>query len=60
MDRIIHDRFIVLDGRTVYIAGGSSKDAGKKMTTIIEIIDESIKRTLLDKLAKVGEIGEFC
>ena len=46
-DNIIHDRFIILDRKTVYLSGGSSKDAGKRMTTIIEITDSSIKRTLL-------------
>ena len=36
----VHDRFIVLDGKRVYQAGSSSKDAGHKMTTIHEITEK--------------------
>ena len=36
----VHDRFIVLDRKRVYQAGSSSKDAGRKMTTIHEITEK--------------------
>lgn len=44
---VIHDRYIVLDFDTenehVYHCGASSKDAGKKLTSITEYRDEAIK-----------------
>lgn len=49
-DNLIHDRFIILDEKTVYLSGGSSKDAGKRMTTIVEITDSLIKDILLKTL----------
>ena len=49
----IHDRFIILDEKKAYQAGGSSKDAGAKMTSIHEIADDFIIRSLLDKLEKL-------
>ena len=46
----MHDRFIVLDEKKAYQAGSSSKDAGSKMTSIHEISDDFIIRSLLDKV----------
>ena len=46
----IHDRFIVLDydedNEVIYHAGGSGKDAGKKLTTISIFNDELVKSAL--------------
>ena len=44
---VIHDRYIVLDFDTenerVYHCGASSKDVGKKLTSITEYREEAIK-----------------
>ena len=52
---IIHDRYIVLDFDTeqerIYHCGASSKDAGKKMTSITEYREEAIK-TLFHDIVK--------
>ena len=54
----IHDRFIILDEKKVYQAGGSSKDAGTKMTTIHEIRDDFIIKTLIKKTEKMKNNSE--
>jgi len=50
----IHDRYIVLDYKTkyeaIYHCGASSKDAGKKVTSITKISDCSVYHTLIDCL----------
>ena len=49
---IIHDRYIVLDFDTeqerIYHCGASSKDAGKKMTSITEYREDAIKNLFHD------------
>ena len=49
---IIHDRYIVLDFDTeqerIYHCGASSKDAGKKMTSITEYREDAIKALFHD------------
>lgn len=49
-----HDRFIVLDngtsGMKAYLCGGSSKDAGKRITTISRFRDVDILKRVLDEL----------
>ena len=51
-----HDRYIVLDNGTkdmkVYHCGASSKDAGKRITTITEIKDISEYKSLIGALLK--------
>ena len=54
----IHDRFIMLDEKKVYQAGSSSKDAGSKMTSIHEIIDGFIIKTLIAKIEKMKNNSE--
>ena len=49
----IHDRYIILDEKCVYQAGGSSKDAGYKMTSIHEVMDDFIIKGLLEKLKRM-------
>ena len=49
-----HDRYIVLDngtaGMQVYLCGGSSKDAGKRITTISRFRDVDIIKRALNEL----------
>lgn len=53
----IHDRFIILDEKKVYSSGGSSKDAGLKMTSIHEITEKFIKDSLLFEIEKLKRNG---
>ena len=39
----IHDRFLILDDKTIYLIGASLKDAGKKLFAFTEISAEHIK-----------------
>ena len=48
---IFHDRFLILDGKTVYHIGASLKDAGKKCFAISEMIDAGPE--LMKKLAGI-------
>lgn len=49
-----HDRYIVLDYNTrtekIYHCGASSKDAGKKITSITKIDDRTIYHSMVDEL----------
>lgn len=51
-----HDRYIIIDWKTdnqrIYHCGASSKDAGKKITTISEVVDQVIYTNLINKLLK--------
>ena len=51
-----HDRYIIIDWDTdsqrIYHCGGSSKDAGQRITTILEITDQSIYEPLIEGLLK--------
>ena len=53
----IHDRYIILDFNTpekrIYHCGASSKDAGKKLTSITEYRDESIKAAFYSVIEKL-------
>ncbi len=51
--QIFHDRFIVLDGKTVYHIGASIKDAGKKCFGISLISDPGMVTDLLNRLSKI-------
>lgn len=53
----IHDRFIILDEKKVYSSGGSSKDAGLRMTSIHEITEKFIKDSLLFEIEKLKRNG---
>ena len=52
----MHDRYIVLDygkrSEKIYHCGASSKDAGKKTTTIMEVQDRAVYKQLVDILIK--------
>ena len=45
-----HDRFILIDGKKLYISGASSKDAGNKISTILEVHSESIVNMIKEKI----------
>lgn len=50
----MHDRYIILDygkrNEKIYHCGASSKDAGKKTTTIMEVQDRAVYKQLVDVL----------
>lgn len=50
----VHDRYIILDynkkSERIYHCGASSKDAGKKVNTIIEVKDCNVYHPIIDKL----------
>lgn len=53
--RAFHDRFLVLDGKTVYHVGASLKDAGRKCFAVSLIQDEEMAGALVGRLRRAGE-----
>ena len=57
---IFHDRYIILDYDTadekVFLCGGSSKDAGGKVTTILEDQDRNKYQGMIQDLLKNPEL----
>lgn len=53
--RAFHDRFLILDRKTVYHIGASIKDAGKKCFGVNLIQDEGIIKDLLQRLELESE-----
>ena len=55
-----HDRFIVIDYNTekekIYLCGSSSKDAGERATTIIEISETHIYHPLIESMLNKKEL----
>ena len=49
---IFHDRFIIIDNKSLYHSGASFKDLGKKCFAITKIVEDNILNELLDKLKK--------
>ena len=53
-NNIFHDRYIILDynmpDEKIYHCGSSSKDGGRKITTITKIDDTSLYKSLLAKI----------
>ena len=53
-NNIFHDRYIILDYNTpdekIYLCGSSSKDGGRKITTITKIDDTSLYKPLLAQI----------
>ncbi len=51
-----HDRYIILDWNTdhqhIYHCGASSKDAGERITSISEVVDQMVYADLISKLLK--------
>ena len=49
-----HDRYIILDYNTkdeaIYLSGASSKDAGNKVTTIIQVEQKELYHQLIDEM----------
>ncbi len=54
--KAFHDRYIIIDWNTdnqrIYHCGASSKDAGQKITSILEVADQMIYTDLINKLLK--------
>ena len=48
-----HDRFIIIDKKTLYHCGASFKDLGKKCFAITKIKDNEILKNLLDKIEEL-------
>ncbi len=57
---VFHDRYIVIDygieGETIYHCGASSKDAGKKVTTISEVTEREVYAPLIAGLLAEPEL----
>ena len=57
---IFHDRYIILDFETederIFHCGGSSKDAGEKVTTILEDLDRDKYRPMVSGLLKNSKL----
>ena len=51
-----HDRYIIIDWKTdrqrIYHCGASSKDAGERITTVSEVVDQMIYTDLINRLLK--------
>ena len=51
-----HDRYIIIDWNTehqrIYHCGASSKDAGQRITSITEVVDQMIYTDLINNLLK--------
>ena len=59
-NRIFHDRYIILDyntrKETIYHCGASSKDSGKKITTINKIKDKKIYKEIINDILTNEEL----
>ena len=57
---IFHDRYIVLDfgtkNETIYHCGASSKDAGKKISSVMTITDNAAYNPLIENLLKNQDV----
>lgn len=55
-NNIYHDRYIIIDYKSkferIYHCGASSKDAGKRITTIVEVNDTKMYYSMIDELLK--------
>ena len=51
-----HDRYIIIDGDTkykkIYHCGASSKDAGRRITSISEVMDQMVYKNIINNLLK--------
>ena len=59
-DGIFHDRYIILDfgteSETIYHCGASSKDAGKKVSSVVTIADNAVYKPLVKNLLKNQDV----
>ena len=57
---IFHDRYIILDfgtnNETIYHCGASSKDAGKKVSSVMTIVDNEAYKPLIENLLKNHDV----
>lgn len=60
-NNICHDRYIIIDYKSkferIYHCGASSKDAGKRITTITEVQDKGMYYFMIDSLLKNKELA---
>ena len=54
-NKLFHDRFIIIDEKKLYHAGSSSKDAGTKMTTILEMTDKKVGQYFIEQIKKLKD-----
>ena len=58
---IFHDRYIILDYRSkeekIYLCGASSKDSGKKITSIIQLDDVKIFHNIISQIINNNELN---
>ena len=58
---IFHDRYIILDfgtnNETIYHCGASSKDAGKKVSSVMTIADNEAYKPLIENLLKNQKVA---
>ena len=45
----VHDRYIIIDNKDLYLVGGSIKDLGKKITTVV-ILENKFINTVLSSI----------
>ena len=55
-NNLFHDRLIIIDYKTddekIYLSGPSSKDAGNRISTIIELENKEIYHSIIDKMVE--------
>ena len=52
-DNSFHDRYFVIDNKTIYQSGSSINNAGEKIFSINKLADESVKKILLQNIAEI-------
>ena len=48
-----HDRYIIVDRKTLYLSGTSFNYMGNKTFSIIQLEEESVKQVLLNKIKEL-------
>ena len=52
-NNLFHDRYIILDRKTIYISGSSLKDIGKKYSYIYKINEEMFIEELIKRVENI-------
>ena len=52
-DNSFHDRYFVIDNKTIYQSGSSINNAGEKIFSINKLADESVKKLLLQNINEI-------
>ena len=56
-DNSFHDRYFVIDNKTIYQSGSSINNAGEKIFSINKLADESVKKILLQNINEIININ---